>query len=319
MKNNKRKFMILSIIAALALSSTVGCGDGKKKDSSSDNSTTSTTVDPEKFIKQPVQFYFPTDSLEENATKSALEAEDPTAPNDGSDTETDPEDTDNNNSSEPATKYINVTEANGQPATIFVDATEANGEKVTNSNGETVTQSVQATTAVVDENSNNNNNNNVDSSNYVPYMQESWAQWMDISKDEDYIFNGEFIEVTFKVKDNTPDGVYDVQITNPDFANYYKGGTEVIPDTVVDGKVYVNKDLEPQREFTDSDGFAVYGDHVAVKQGDEVKFLFYMNNNPGLVAMSFIFEYDRNAMDIVSCKTAGEFAEIADTLFSNSN
>jgi hypothetical protein len=367
MKNGKCKLLILSLIAALTLSSLAGCG-GKKDDNSSssessDSSSAESTVDPESLVKQPVQFYYPTDSSEEMVTENPLDAEDNTkSASESSDSSSSSDNSEESN--EETTQYVNVTDANGEnvtdsngenvtevvkvtsasnnsgnsssdsnaeTATKYVAVTDANGENVVDENGETVTEAVKVTEASNSSNDNNNNNNDNsstsgnsddssssggDASTYTSYMQDSWAMWIDISKDEDYIFQGEFIEVTFKIKDSTPDGVYNVDITNPDFANLVNGGTTVTPDTVVGGKVFVNQEAEEQREFTDADGFAVYGDYVSAKQGDEVTFRFYMNNNPGLVAINFHFEYDMNAMDIVSCKTVGEFAAISDTSFS---
>lgn len=343
MKN--KRFLILSLVAALSLSSMAGCGDNKDSSSENDSSTSSSskaeenTIDEEALIKQPVAFYYPTDSIED-ATKNDLEAADPTGPADESSAEssgsssedesengsesTKNEDSNNENSGEPATKYITVTEANGEPKTEVVNVTDAEGEKVTDSNGEDVTEVVEVTEAVTDENSNQGGNGNEDKPNnttdasYEPYMGESYAIWLDISKDADYVFNGEFIEVTFKIKENAPNGVYDVNITNPDLANIYKGGTTVKPDTVVGGKVFIGTEAEKQREFTDDDGFAIYGDYISANPGDEVKFRFYMNNNPGLVAINFHYEFDRNAMDIIDAKSVGEFGDIAKTSFGDS-
>ena len=334
MKN--KRFLILSLIAALSLSSMAGCGDNKNSSSENDSSTSDeskaeeSTIDEEALIKQPVAFYFPTDSIED-ATKDNLAAADPTSPADessaeNSDTSSEEsgngsEATNNENAGEPATKYITVTEANGEAKTEVVNVTDAEGENVTDSNGEDVTEVVEVTEAVTDEKATqggNANTPNTTDASYVPYMGESYAIWLDISKDADYVFNGEFIEITFKIKDNAPQGVYNVNITNPDLANIYKGGTTVKPDTVESGKVFVGTKAEKQREFTDDDGFAIYGEYVSANPGDEVKIRFYMNNNPGLVAINFHYEFDRNAMDIIDAKSVGEFGKVARTSFGDS-
>ncbi|MBQ8297128.1 MAG: hypothetical protein IJX77_05030 [Ruminococcus sp.] len=328
MTNNKRKLIALSIITALTLSAFAGCNDSDKE-KKSNSSSDATTIADEDMIKQPIQFYYPTDSLEENATESPLVADDPTEPAGNSSSNNEDSST-GGDSAEPVTEYIEVTEADGQPATQYVEVTEAGGQVVTEADGQTVTQSVPVTTVVTVENSggnsdetsnNSSDNNSGDSSadnsgEYTPYMDGSWAMWLDISEDKDFIFQDEFIEVTFKIKESAPDGVYDVNITNPDFANLVEGGTTLVPDTVINGKVYVSEELVPQREITDADGFTVYGEHVAAKQGDEVTFTFNMKNNPGMVAMMFEFEYDRNAMDIVNCQAVGDFGEISNPEFA---
>lgn len=69
MKN--KRFLILSLVAALSLSSMAGCGDNKDSSSENDSSTSSSskaeenTIDEEALIKQPVAFYYPTDSIED--------------------------------------------------------------------------------------------------------------------------------------------------------------------------------------------------------------------------------------------------------------
>lgn len=327
MKNNsKRKLIALSIISALTISAFAGCScsdsDSDKEEGSS--KVEGTTISEEALLQQPLQFYYPTDSLAEDATQDPLLAADPTAENDANsggdssgDTSSDPV--------EPVTEIVEVTDAVGEVVTEIVEVTEPDGQKATDAEGEVVTEVVPVTTVVtVDTPSGNEGDVNTPEAptqppaeEYTPFMDGSWAMWIDISKNEDFIFQDQFIEVTFKIKDTTPDGVYDVVITNPDFANIQNGGTSLDADTVIDGKVFVNQDVQPQREISEADGFTVYGDHVAAKQGEEVKFYFNMKNNPGMVAMMFEFDYDRNAMDIVSCQAVGAFAEIAKEQLDN--
>lgn len=311
MKNNKR-LLILSIIAALSISSMTGCGNGgknsKNDDKSSSSNTQGTTYSNEELMKQPITFYYGQD--EDDSDDNNLDDPDPVAPNgNGGDSES----------------YVAVTEADGTPVTEYVAVTDAKGEKVTDSNGADVTEAVQVTSAVSNNNQGGNNSNqggsnqggNNNNQPYTPQMKEAWAMWLDISQDEDYIFNDEFIEVTFKIKDNAPAGAYDVNITDPDFACMFEGGTTLPPDTVLNGKVYVSEDLVPQRELTDADGFTVYADNVAGKPGDEVTLYFRLKDNPGMIAMMFRFEYDKNAMSIVSCSAVGEFMDIARPSFNN--
>lgn len=303
MKNNKRRFMILSLAAVLAISSMAGCSNGKKDESGKDGDTAeTTTIDPRTY-RQPLEFVYPTDTLEEGATQSPLDAQDPTAPNNGESSSGGYE------TSQPVTEYIPVTEADGTPATTYVPVTEADGEPVTDAEGQPETSAVEVTTSVVVE-----GNEGTSTDEHVPYVDSAYALWIDISKKDDFHFDDEFIKVTFKIKEDIPDGAYDVVISNPDFSLY--GGISLDPDTIVNGKVYVSSEAEPQREITDADGFTVYCDNVSAKQGDEVTVTFRMKNNPGMCAMMFWFDYDRNAMDIVSCEAVGEFAEIAEATFN---
>ncbi len=301
MKNNKHRYMVLALAAVMAISSLAGCSDGKKDNSSS--STETTTIDPS-ILRQPLEFVFPTDELEEGATQNPLDAQDPTgAPSGDDDNSSNP----GYETSQPATEYIPVTDANGQPETEYVPVTDANNQPVTDAEGQPETEVIEVTTAVTVEDNSGNAGGSTEA--YTPYNESAYAFWIDISERRDFNFDDEFIKVTFRVKDTAPDGAYDIVISNPDFSLY--GGISLDPDTIVNGKVFVNTDAEAQREITDADGFTVYCDNQSAKQGEEVTVTFSMKNNPGMCAMMFWFDYDRNAMDIVSCEAVGEFADVA--------
>ena len=79
------------------------------------------------------------------------------------------------------------TKTTTQPATEIVEVTEANGEKATDANGAVVTQIVTKPTEA--------------SSEYKSKTDSRYCMWLDISKDSDYIFNGDFIEIVFKLKE----------------------------------------------------------------------------------------------------------------------
>lgn len=308
MRNNKSKFVILATFSALALAVLAGCsGDKEESESSFD----------EALLRQPITFSYGSDNFDdESSSGNDLDAQDPTASEDSSsqaDSSTSSDDT------EDATEYIAVTEADGEPVTTYVVVTDASGQPVTDSNGQTQTTAVQVTTAVKVTNPSGNSNQTQtttsssggSSSDYVSRTDSAYALWMDISKDEDFMFEDEFIQVTFKIKENIPDGVYDVIISDPDFASLADNVKTVYPDTVLNGKVYVSQEAVPQREITDADGFTVYADNVSAKQGEEVTLTFSMKKNPGLCAINFWFDYDRNAMEIVNCEAVGTFADIA--------
>lgn len=321
MKNYRRRYLALAILAALAVSPLAGCDKDKDKSGSSASSSAEPTEAPTPMVKVPFEFHYEGDDSVETVTGDNLDAQDPTAPADenseGSNTEDVPEfipATDANG--EAVTESVEVTDANGETVTEFVPVTDAEGEDVTDAEGQVqteavpVTEVVEATIANPEYSGESGGESNGDTE-YTPYMDEAYAFWIDISKEKDFVFNDEFISVTFKVRENAPDGIYDISITNPDLANFDKGGTPVKPDIVQNGKIFVSTEGEAQKEFTDADGFVVYADNVECKQGDEIVVNFSFKNNPGLVGMNFWFEFDRNALQLISCETAGEFAEIA--------
>ena len=172
-------------------------------------------------------------------------------------------------------------------------------------------------------NGNNNNNNNNGGSNnggnsntvtttpsaedYVSSTDKMYCLWMDISKDEPFYFEGEFIKITFKLKDNIPERDYPVRI-NPDFSSI--AGQTITADQVGQGTIRVGSDIEAQ-DFSSATGFVTYADNVSAKPGETIDYYINIKNNPGLAAFIVWFYYDANAMDVVSVTSAGEFEDIA--------
>lgn len=310
MKNYKRKFLITALISALVVSAFSGCSKKKEESESIDESV----------LKQPISFNFDAGKDNDTADGEDLNAADPTDAAESSGSESSES---GNESSEGDIEYIEVTEADGQPVTTYIVVTDDKGQPATDSKGETQTTAVKVTSTVKN-NSNGNSSNSgqsetttasgnsgSSSSDYVSKTKSAYAMWLDISENKDFVFNDEFIQITFRIKEDTPEGVYDVNISNPDFASLADNVKSVLPDTVINGKVYVSENAEPQREVTDSDGFCVYADNVSAKPGDEVTLTFSMKNNPGLCAINFWFDYDQNAMEIVKGEAVGDFGDIA--------
>ena len=183
-----------------------------------------------------------------------------------------------------------------EPATEIVEVTEANGEKATDSAGNVVTQIV---TKPADSSADN----------YKSKTESKYCFWIDISKDSDYVFNDQFIKVTFNLKDNIPDRDYPVRF-NPDLSSV--AGKSITPDKVVQGTIRVGGDIAAQNVSSES-GFVVYGDNVSAKAGDTVDYYLNIKNNPGLAGILVWVYYDANAMDVESIRPAGEFANFAKT------
>ncbi len=183
-----------------------------------------------------------------------------------------------------------------EPATEIVEVTEANGEKATDSAGNVVTQIVTKP---------------ADSSaeNYKSKTESKYCFWIDISKDSDYVFNDQFIKVTFNLKDNIPNRDYPVRF-NPDLSSV--AGKTITPDKVVQGTIRVGGDIDAQNVSSES-GFVVYGDNVSAKAGDTVDYYLNIKNNPGLAGILVWVYYDANAMEVESIRPAGEFANFAKT------
>lgn len=209
----------------------------------------------------------------------------------------DPEDVDT--SPEPEIEYVTVVNENGEPVTESVPVTNASGEAVTEAGGQPVTEFVPVTSAVSKENT---------QSDYKSKSEGRYILWMDISKDEDFIFNDQFIKLKFKIKENIPEGDYPISIVT-DLSSIK--GKSVDPDRIVNGVIKVGGST-PQAVDYSSDGFVVYGDVVGAKPGDTIDYYINCKNNPGLAAVLMWVYFDSNAMECQSIKSAGQFAEIDD-------
>ena len=132
--------------------------------------------------------------------------------------------------------------------------------------------------------------------------------WIDIADEQDYVFNDKFIKLTFKVKDNIPDNDYKIRF-NADLSNIK--GNAIHPDKVYNGTIRVGSESIDPIDVSSENGFTVYGDNIACKQGDTVDCFISLRNNPGICGALMWVYFDKNAMDIVSVQPAGEFTDIA--------
>jgi hypothetical protein len=127
--------------------------------------------------------------------------------------------------------------------------------------------------------------------------------WMDLTKG-DYIFDGEYITATFKIKDDAPNGTYPITIDWMDFANY--SCKTVTGMTGVDGSVVVGSEATPN-SFENGGNFEIMAENVSGNPGDTVTVSFKLNNNPGFVACLFRFGYDSDVLEFVSGDKGSDF------------
>ncbi|WP_028516749.1 dockerin type I domain-containing protein [Ruminococcus flavefaciens] len=144
---------------------------------------------------------------------------------------------------------------------------------------------------------------------YVSKTDSRYCFWLDISKNKDFVFNDDFIEVCFRLKDNIPEKDYAVRFST-DFSTVF--GNSLVPDKVIQGNIRVGGDIEPQ-DVSSETGFVAYGDNVSAKPGEKVRYRINLKNNPGMAAMLVWVYFDSNAMEVEEIIPSGEFAEFADT------
>ncbi|MDE6780797.1 MAG: hypothetical protein K2J40_04985 [Ruminococcus sp.] len=306
MNNFKKKIIALVALTCVALSTFAGCSD-KNDESDTSNSKPkkgeSTKASEEIMIAQPFAWgseedgKITIDGIDINSSDPVkADHVDPTKASETS--EADKE--------EDTTAYVA-----GEPITEIVNVTEANGEAVTEANGEPVTEVKTITNATPEPTTANGAETPAETqaaSEYVSNTKGMYAMWIDISKNEDFVFNDSVIKITFKVKDTAPDGVYDIAIS-PDLSSV--AGQIVDPDTIVNGSIKVGDGAADVVDPSSMNGFAIYGDHVSAKQGDTFDFSINMKDNPGLAGLFIWYYYDSNALEVINCVPDGEFAEVS--------
>ncbi|MBR1591854.1 MAG: hypothetical protein IJ666_02445 [Ruminococcus sp.] len=320
MKNITRKIIAVAALLCVAASSIASCGSSSKNNNSETSGNSSAVKNVQQETEAPVlQFPFEIGTVSDEDEITAdedINAADPT------------EAASQSSEENISVEVEKVTDEKGQVVTEVVPVTEAGGQPVTNASGEQQTQVVEVTTVyVADGNKNQGNNNSsnsgsssnsgtsttsadekTSSSSYTPNIDGRYAMWLDISKDENFLFEGPFIKLTFKVKDDAPDNDYKVRIS-PDLSNI--AGQTVNPGKVTDGTIRVNKgDIDPADDSDTADNY-YYGDNIACKQGDTIEYYLNVKNNTGLAAFCVWFYYDKNALELVSAEPTGEFEEIA--------
>ena len=298
MRNIRKRLIAIAVLACVVLSSAVGCSNnsvgkgnsatktqvsGKEEpseessDTSNDSSITEAAA-PEKIENEEGNFVATPFTVGSASDGNALGLVDANATANSSDS----------SDSQAATTKIET-----------VVVTDAQGSEVTDAKGTKVTETVVVTSPATSPASDGD---------YKSDFEGMYAMWLDISSGENYVFNGQYIKITFKIKDGIPDKDYAVRI-NPDFSS--NEGKSIHPDKVVQGTIRVGSgDIEPANVDGES-GFILYGDNVACKQGDTIDYYINLKDNPGLVATLLWFYYDKNAMVVESVAPVGEFEEIA--------
>ncbi len=319
MKNFKKRIIALVALTCVALSAFTGCTDEKSdgdssKKSSKKNETSQSSEEP--MTAMPFKWGGAESDSDITIDGVDINKDDPVKADHVDPTKASGETSETDTTSDTATgttAYIA-----GEPVTEIVTVTDANGQAVTEAGGQPATEVKTITNATPEPTTGDNANSNDDTTattvadntdaEYVSNTKGMYAMWIDISKNENFVFNDSVIKVVFKVKDTAPDGVYDISIS-PDLSSVE--GVSVDPDTIVNGSIKVGDGSADVVDPSTMNGFAVYGDHVAVKQGDTVEFSINMKENPGLAAFCIWYYYDSNALEVVDCYPDGEFAEVS--------
>lgn len=314
MKNITKKIIAIFAVLCVAMTSMASCSD-KPKDDNSGSSSSSSNGNNEAMMQYPL-------AIGEAGDQNDLAIDDPNADLDGDDpveaTTKASESTKKTADIAPVTTVQDVTDASGKPVTEVVEVTKANGEKETDANNKPVTETVKVTEVVTvpaETNASEETPEATDATkaptnlDYKSKNDGRYAMWLDVSKDENFFFEGDMLKATFKVKENIPDGDYRIRIS-PDLSDV--NGVSVKPSKVIDGTIRVNNgEIEAVDVENETNPLVFYGDNIACKQGDTIDFNINIKNNSGLVAFCIWFYFDSNALEFVEAGATGEFEEIA--------
>ncbi|MCM1006815.1 MAG: hypothetical protein NC485_02610 [Ruminococcus flavefaciens] len=291
MNTLKKRLISLALLCCFALASVTGCSDkNSSKSSESDHisandGNTDSTNGGNNINDLPIEIV-----TKENGDLLAFPFQSNDVPNSNISNEN------GMNLSGPDSSSIDVSP---QAPTESVTVVNEAGEPVTEANGQPVTEFVTVPTESSSENA---------TSNYKSQTNGRYILWVDISKDENYVFNDEFVKVTMKIKEDIPDGDYPISFAT-DLSTI--AGVHVDPDKIYTGTVRVGDGEIQAQDVSSETGFVVYGDNISCKQGDTVDFYINMKNNPGLAAVLMWFYYDSNAIEIEDVCSAGEFETFA--------
>lgn len=195
----------------------------------------------------------------------------------------------------------------GNTGDDYVVVTDTAGQPVVDESGNTVTEpAANANNGNSGNSGNNNSPSGNDGNTYTQDITSFQAYWLDMSQGKDYVFNGDFLDVTFKIKENTPDGVYTLTSGSSDYANW---DAEHVDCTFVDGAIAVGNATAPEAGTAQPGTFSVVAGTAQGNPGDEVTVRFDMSDNPGLVALIFRFKYDQNALEIVDAVVGDDCAD----------
>ena len=135
------------------------------------------------------------------------------------------------------------------------------------------------------------------------------AYWLDMSKQGDFTFNGEFLTVTFALKSYIPDGSYPVKIAKTDIASWEE--VRYYPE-IIDGEIAVGQAKAAQDPMSDKN-FTLKVNSAEAKPGETVTMTIDLANNPGFCGFVIDIQYDANAMILVSAAGGKDYNESVET------
>jgi hypothetical protein len=144
---------------------------------------------------------------------------------------------------------------------------------------------------------------------YTPAYDTCKAYWLDMTQYGDYMFNGEFLVIQFKVNQDIPDGSYPVKIAKTDIASWEE--VRYYPE-IIDGEIAVGQAKAAQDPMSDKI-FTLKVNSAEAKPGETVTMTIDLANNPGFCGFVIDIQYDANAMILVSAAGGKDYNESVET------
>ncbi|MDE6020908.1 MAG: cohesin domain-containing protein [Ruminococcus sp.] len=163
-----------------------------------------------------------------------------------------------------------------------VIVTEAGGAAVTDAKGQDVTEVVTEV--------------QTETNPYVAVPVSESIYWLDMTGNCDKLFEGDMMELEFRIKEGTPDGNYPIILSSPDFVNWDEEQLDV---KTVAGYVTVGNATPTQQAQVQPGQFTISSSCASGKVGDTITVTINIHSNPGLVGMLFKVEFDSGALEYI--------------------
>ncbi len=306
MLNIKKKIIAIAVICAMAVSMSA-CSD--KKDGTADTGIKTATLSSEEAEQlkevdlEISEFIPPSDAAQDPVEQSG----DSSSQSGGSDEQSN---ADPNGESNIDQSSFDAEQAMSSTDMVIVPGNDDNSNSDGgNSTGGDSNNSAGNNNSNSDGNNSNSDNNNSSNSDAVIQGEKKIQQafWMNLSGD--YVFDGEFITATFKIKETTADGTYPITVDWLDFSNI---SAVSVKASGINGSVVVGGDATANT-FKNDGSFEVMADNVSGKAGDTVTVSIRFNKNPGICASVLRFGYDSDALEYVSGGKGADFVNALKT------
>lgn len=150
---------------------------------------------------------------------------------------------------------------------------------------------------------------NYQKAGYTPSYKTRKVYGMDMTQQKDDNFNGEFLTLTFMVKDAAIASRFPVRIVKTDVASWEKVVT--LHPEIIQGEVGIGVTPNTQPTMVSKD-FCMKVNSTVAQKGGVVNVTVNVSGNPGFCGYILDVAYDQNAMELASVATGKDYHGIAE-------